>query len=116
MTPSLQETLENRSAKLAGKVTIIKVGAATEVEREELFFRVEDAVEACKSALSSGIVAGGATTLLFASIDAGSKTDAFGEQPLEIFVRLALREPFKLLMANAAEDSGYRKQQVLHVK
>jgi chaperonin GroEL len=102
VTPSLTETLEQRHAKLAGKVSIIKVGAATEVEREELFFRVEDAVEACKSALSSGIVAGGASTLLFASI---------GE--LEPFIHDALQQPFRLLMSNAAEDGGYRLQQVL---
>lgn len=102
MTPSLKETLDQRLAKLAGKVSIIKVGAATEVEREELFFRVEDAVEACKSALSSGIVAGGATTLLFAS-----------QKIAEHFVCDALREPFRLLMSNAAEDGGYRLNQVL---
>jgi chaperonin GroEL len=102
-TPSLVETLEQRYAKLAGKVSIIKVGAATEVEREELFFRVEDAVEACKSALSSGIVAGGATTLLWAST----------EKSLQPFVREALQQPFRILMSNAAEDGGYRLQQVL---
>jgi chaperonin GroEL len=99
---NVKENLEQRLAKLAGKVSIIKIGAATEVEREELFFRVEDAVEACKSALSSGIVAGGATTLLFAS-----------ELEIEPFVRDALREPFKLLMNNSAEDAGYRLRQVL---
>lgn len=103
LTPSIKEALEQRYAKLAGKVSIIKVGAATEVEREELFFRVEDAVEACKSALSSGIVAGGATTLLFASELDG----------IEPFTKDALREPFKLLMSNAAEDGGYRLNQVL---
>jgi chaperonin GroEL len=103
MTPSLKETLDTRLAKLAGKVSIIKVGAATEVEREELFFRVEDAVEACKSALSSGVVAGGATTLLFAS-----------ELDVEPFIKEALRMPFRLLMENAAEDAGYRINQVLN--
>lgn len=97
-----KETLEQRYAKLAGKVSIIKVGAATEVEREELYFRVEDAVEACKSALSSGVVAGGATTLLFAS-----------KLELEPFIREALQQPFRLLMSNAAEDAGYRLGQVL---
>ena len=102
ISPSQKEVLDQRLAKLAGKVSIIKVGAATEVEREELFFRVEDAVEACKSALSSGIVAGGATTLLFAS-----------QLELEPFVKDALQQPFKLLMANAAEDGGYRMHQVL---
>lgn len=99
---SVKEALEQRLAKLAGKVSIIKVGAATEVEREELFFRVEDAVEACKSALSSGIVAGGATTLLFAA-----KLDV---APM---VADALQKPFRLLMEHSAEDSGLRKQQVL---
>jgi chaperonin GroEL len=122
MTPSLKETLEQRLAKLAGKVSIIKVGAPTEAEREELFFRVEDAVEACKSAMSSGVVAGGATTLLFASeqtgdgisFDAGG-TKAFERQPvLEQFVKDALQQPFRLLMSNAAEDGGYRLNQVLN--
>lgn len=118
MTPSLTEVLETRLAKLAGKVSIIKVGAATEVEREELFFRVEDAVEACKSALSSGIVAGGATALLFASQYKGDESTklqaSFERTPiLEKFVQEALQEPLRLLMSNAAEDSGYRLQQIL---
>lgn len=104
-SPSLQEQLEQRLAKLAGKVSIIKVGAATDAEREELFFRVEDAVEACKSALSSGIVAGGATTLLHAS-----------QLELEPFVHDALQQPFRLLMSNAGEDAGFRLQQVLTTK
>jgi chaperonin GroEL len=111
VTPSLKEQLEQRYAKLAGKVSIIKVGAATEVEREELFFRVEDAVEACKSALSSGIVAGGATTLLFASTL--RKDDKKQTPVLEPFVKEALQSPFRLLMSNAAEDGGYRLNQVL---
>lgn len=130
MTPSLKETLESRLAKLAGKVSIVKVGAATEVEREELFFRVEDAVEACKSALSSGIVAGGATTLLFASqmvvtddkgleLTGGASSKAadavkgYNVLALDKFVRDALQQPFRLLMSNAAEDGGYRLNQVL---
>lgn len=113
VSPSLKEQLEQRYAKLAGKVSIIKVGAATDVEREELFFRVEDAVEACKSALSSGIVAGGATTLLFAS----SLRKEQGKNQvsvLESFVKEALQQPFRLLMANAGEDGGYRLNQVLN--
>jgi chaperonin GroEL len=113
ITPSIKEQLETRYAKLAGKISIVKVGAATDVEREELFFRIEDAVEACKSALSSGIVAGGATTLLFASsIRKQTKTE---EQPmLEPFVKDALQEPFRLLMSNAGEDGGFRLNQVLN--
>lgn len=103
MTPSLKEKLETRIAKLSGKVSVIKIGAATEVEREELFYRVEDAVEACKSALSSGVVAGGATTLLFAS-----------QLELDPFIQDALRMPFRRLMENAAEDAGYRLNQVLN--
>lgn len=103
MTSSLKETLEGRLAKLAGKVSIIKVGAATEQEREELFFRVEDAVEACKSALSSGVVAGGATTLLHAS----EKLD------LEPFIKSALQEPFMLLMRNAAMRAEANMDKVL---
>jgi chaperonin GroEL len=113
VTPSLKEQLEQRYAKLAGKVSIIKVGAATDVEREELFFRVEDAVEACKSALSSGVVAGGATTLLFASTM--RRAEGKKEIPvLEPFVKDALQQPFRLLMGNAGEDGGYRLNQVLN--
>lgn len=107
-SPSLKEQLDQRMAKLAGKVSIIRVGAATEVEREELYFRVEDAVEACKSALSDGIVAGGATTLLFASGQAGK------EAHLDTFIKDALQEPFNLLMSNSAEEGGYRKRQVIN--
>lgn len=103
MTPSLKETLVNRLAKLAGKVSIIKVGAATEQEREELFFRVEDAVEASKSALSSGVVAGGATTLLHAS----------ETLDLPSFIKNALREPFTLLMKNAGEKADLKLEQTL---
>lgn len=102
ISPSQKEVYEQRLAKLAGKVSIIKIGAATDVEREELFFRVEDAVEACKSALSSGVVAGGATALLFAS-----------QLDIAKFVGNALQMPFKLLMEHSAEDSGYRKRQIL---
>jgi chaperonin GroEL len=113
LTPSLKETLEQRYAKLAGKVSIIKVGAATDVAREELFFRVEDAVEACKSALSSGIVAGGATTLLFASL--ATEFEGKKQVPsLTPFVKEALQAPFRLLMSNAAEDGGYRLNQVVN--
>lgn len=99
---SRKEVLDQRKAKLAGKVSIIKVGAATEMEREELFFRVEDAVEASKSALSSGIVAGGATTLLFAA-----------ELELEPFIQEALQEPFRLLMKNAAYRGDLKLDQTL---
>lgn len=109
VTPSLKEQLEQRYAKLAGKISIIKVGAATEVEREELFFRVEDAVEASKSALSSGIVAGGATTLLFAS--SIRKEDS---EVLEDFVKDALQQPFRLLMSNAGEDGGLKLEKILN--
>jgi chaperonin GroEL len=109
ITAALKETFDMRAARLAGKASIIKVGAATEVEREELFFRVEDAVEACKSALEQGVVAGGATTLLFASADKGADHIV----DLEPFVRQALQQPFELLMSNAGENGGYRMEQVL---
>lgn len=113
VSPSLKEQLEQRYAKLAGKVSIIRVGADTDVAREELFFRVEDAVEACKSALSSGIVAGGATTLLFAS-SLRKEQGKIQVSALETFVQEALQQPFRLLMANTGEDGGYRLNQVLN--
>lgn len=120
VTPSLKEQLEQRYAKLAGKISIIKVGAPTEVEREELFFRVEDAVEACKSALSSGIVAGGATTLLLASSIRKLHGDSRKGEPvtevpmLEQFVKEALQEPFRLLMGNAGQDGGLKLEKILN--
>jgi chaperonin GroEL len=113
-SPALIETYELRIARLGGKVSIVKVGAPTEVEREELFFRVEDAVEACKSAIEMGIVAGGATTLLFASVEEIGKIRSKPDYALEKFVRDALQAPFGLLMSNAGEDGGYRKNQVLN--
>lgn len=122
VSESRKEVLDQRKAKLAGKVSIVKVGAATEMEREELFFRVEDAVEASKSALSSGIVAGGATTLLFASemtVDGERefKKGVYGQvpsqEPLDPFIREALQEPFILLMKNAAYRADLKLDQTL---
>lgn len=121
VSTSRKEVLDQRKAKLAGKVSIIKIGAATEMEREELFFRVEDAVEASKSALSSGIVAGGATTLLFASelkystegFDAGAFRVFEPGFILEPFIREALQEPFRLLMKNAAYRADLKLDQTL---
>jgi len=101
-----KERMEMRLAKLQGKIGIIRVGGATESEVKEVKFRVEDAINATRSAREAGIVAGGATTLALLSTLKG-KTE--GEQ----LVYDALAEPFKQLMENAGDDGGYRYRQLL---
>ncbi|MHB1864903.1 MAG: chaperonin GroEL [Candidatus Saccharimonadales bacterium] len=95
-----KENLEKRRAALSGKVAVIKVGGATETEIEEKKFRVDDAVAAVKAALDEGIVAGGGVTLInLASsiVTTGTDSDAAGAQLLKI----ALEEPFRILLANS---------------
>ena len=97
-----KEQLEKRYSKLVGKIAIINVGGATPTEMEELRFRVEDAIEAVKSAMADGIVPGGATTLARAS-----------ELDITPLFKSALQETFKKLFENAAEPADYRLQQVI---
>ncbi|MEI9913818.1 MAG: chaperonin GroEL [Candidatus Saccharibacteria bacterium] len=95
-----KENLDSRRAALSGKVAVIKVGGATETEIEEKKFRVDDAVHAVKAALDEGIVPGGGVTLinLASSIKvSGSDSNAAGAQIL----KLALEQPFRILMANS---------------
>jgi chaperonin GroEL len=95
-----KEQYEKRAAALGGKVAVIKVGGASEVEIEEAKFRVDDAVAATKAALDEGIVAGGGVTLvdLSKSLTAeGTDAIAAGRQIL----KTALLQPFSQLMQNA---------------
>src|SRR5213593_1735772 len=96
-----REKLQERLAKLAGGVAVIKVGAATEVELKEKKHRIEDAVSATKAAVEEGIVPGGGVALL--SAQAGlDKLDLDGDEKTgSLIVRRGLEEPIKQIAANA---------------
>ena len=99
-----REKLQERLAKLAGGVAVVKVGAATETEMKEKKHRVEDALQATRAALEEGIVPGGGVALLNAqdAIDTSELTDGDESTGAEI-VRRALEEP----MRQIAENSGF---------
>ncbi len=108
-----REKLQERLAKLAGGVVVIKVGAATEVEMKEKKERVNDAVAATKAALEEGIVAGGATTYLQArkAIDAlRDKMESEEEKTGADIIYKALGEPIRML----AQNSGMEPGRVMH--
>ena len=103
-----REKLQERLAKLAGGVAVIKVGAATEVEMKEQKLRIEDALAATKAAVEEGIVAGGGTALIDAipavkayvdSVEGDEKTGA-------AIVLKALEEPVRQIAANAGVEGS----------
>ena len=103
-----REKLQERLAKLAGGVAVIKVGAATEVEMKEKKLRIEDALNATRAAVEEGIVAGGGTAYLNA-IPAVEKlmAEAEGDEKtgMQIIAR-ALTAPVKQIAANAGIDGS----------
>ena len=100
------EKLQERLAKLAGGVGVVKVGAATEVELKEKKHRIEDAVQTTKAAVEEGIVAGGGVTLLQAQ-EALEKLELTGDEATgSRIVRQALEEPIKVIAANAGLEGG----------
>ncbi|MEO6205367.1 MAG: TCP-1/cpn60 chaperonin family protein, partial [Mycobacteriales bacterium] len=102
-----REKLQERLAKLAGGVAVIKVGAATEVELKERKHRIEDAVRNAKAAVEEGIVAGGGVALLQASVTAFDKLDLEGDELTGAnIVRLALEAPIKQIAINAGLEGG----------
>ena len=102
-----REKLQERLAKLAGGVAVIKVGAATEVELKERKHRIEDAVRNAKAAVEEGIVAGGGVALLQASVSAFDKLDLTGDEATGAnIVRLALEAPIKQIAINAGLEGG----------
>ena len=102
-----KEKLQERLAKLAGGVAIIRVGGATEVEVKERKDRVDDAVHATRAAVEEGIVAGGGVTLLYASTRLGGLNPENDDQKAGIdIVRRALRAPARQIFANAGEDGS----------
>ncbi len=102
-----REKLQERLAKLAGGVSVIKVGAHTEVELKEKKHRIEDAVSATRAAIEEGIVAGGGAALVHA---ASALSDGLGRSGDELIgvnvVRKALDEPLRWIAENAGEQ-GY---------
>jgi len=105
-----REKLQERLAKLAGGVAVIKVGAATEVELKERKHRIEDAVRNAKAAVEEGIVAGGGVALIQAMKSSAAKIDALGltdEQAVGAnIVRVAVSAPLKQIAENAGLEGG----------
>jgi chaperonin GroEL len=101
-----KEKLQERLAKLAGGVAVIKVGAATETELKEKKHRVEDALSATRAAVEEGIVAGGGVALLNA-LPALDGLEATGDTLTGITIlRRALEEPMRQIAANAGQDGS----------
>ncbi len=106
-----KENYEKRAAALSGKVAVIKVGGATEVQIEEAKYRVDDAVAATKAALAEGIVPGGGVTLVDLSKTItveGTDSTTAGRQLL----KNALVQPFRQLMSNAGVNADEKLPQV----
>ncbi len=102
-----REKLQERLAKLSGGVSVIKVGAATEVELKEKKHRIEDAVSATRASVEEGIVAGGGVSLLRAqgaidAIDVGTHDEQVGRS----IVRRALEEPIRQIASNGGYEAG----------
>ena len=103
-----REKLQERLAKLAGGVAVIKVGAATEIEMKEKKLRIEDALAATKAAVEEGVVAGGATALMNA---VGAVEEVFekaeGDEKTGVKIVLkALEEPVRQIAANAGLEGS----------
>lgn len=102
-----KEKLQERVAKLAGGVAVIKVGAATEVEMKEKKARVEDALHATRAAVEEGVVAGGGVALIRA---AAKVSDLKGDnEEQNVGIKLALRameSPLRQIVANAGEEAS----------
>jgi chaperonin GroEL len=108
-----REKLQERLAKLAGGVAVIKAGAATEVELKERKHRIEDAVRNAKAAVEEGIVAGGGVSLLHASIKAFEKIDLEGDEATGAgIVRVAVEWPLKQIAINAGLEGGVVAEKV----
>ncbi|MFB7375622.1 chaperonin GroEL [Streptomyces sp. NPDC056222] len=109
-----REKLQERLAKLAGGVAVIKAGAATEVELKERKHRIEDAVRNAKAAVEEGIVAGGGVALLQASnVFEKLEADLTGDEATGAnIVKLALEAPLKQIAVNAGLEGGVVAEKV----
>src|SRR6266545_2216068 len=102
-----REKLQERLAKLAGGVAVIKVGAATEVELKEKKHRIEDAVQNAKAAVEEGLLPGGGVALANAAGTVFDKLDLTGDEATGAnIVRVALTAPLKQIAVNAGLEGG----------
>jgi chaperonin GroEL len=111
-----REKLQERVAKLAGGVAVVKVGAATEVEMKEKKARVEDALHATRAAVEEGIVAGGGVALLRARVSvkvAGANHDQ--DAGIKLVMR-AIEEPLRQIVANAGDEPSVVLNKVVEGK
>jgi chaperonin GroEL len=107
-----KEKLQERLAKLAGGVAVIKVGAATETELKEKKHRIEDALAATKAAVEEGIVPGGGVALLRARLVL-ENVDVEGDEKIGIdILRKSLEEPLKMIAYNAGKDGSVIAEEV----
>ena len=108
-----KEKLQERLAKLAGGVAVIKVGAATEVEQKEKKHRIEDALSATKAAVEEGIVAGGGTVLLNAQKKLDGGLGLKDDQLTGVnIVRKSLEEPVKQICMNSGKEGSVIVEEV----
>ena len=112
-----REKLQERVAKLAGGVALVKVGAATEVEMKEKKARVEDALHATRAAVEEGIVAGGGTALVRARSAIDKLTGDNSDQDAGIrIVARALEEPLRTIAQNAGDEASVVLNKVVESK
>ncbi|MER7606984.1 chaperonin GroEL [Nocardioides sp. NPDC127503] len=108
-----REKLQERLAKLAGGVAVIKVGAATEVELKERKHRIEDAVRNAKAAVEEGILAGGGVALIQAAAVAFEKLELDGDEATGAsIVKAAISAPLKQIAINAGLEGGVVAEKV----
>ncbi len=111
-----REKLQERLAKLAGGVAVIKAGAATEVELKERKHRIEDAVRNAKAAVEEGIVAGGGVALLQAAHAVFAKLQLEGDEATGAkIVELSVEAPLKQIAVNAGLEGGVVVEKVRHL-
>ncbi|MEV6344438.1 chaperonin GroEL [Actinoplanes sp. NPDC051851] len=112
-----REKLQERLAKLAGGVAVIKVGAATEVELKERKHRIEDAVRNAKAAVEEGIVPGGGVALVQAAKTAFDKLDLAGDEATGAqIVKVALDAPLRQIAVNAGLEGGVVVERVRNLE
>ena len=113
-----REKLQERLAKLAGGVAVVKVGAATEIELKEKKHRIEDALSATRAAIDEGIVAGGGTALVRArvAVDELGATLVGDEATGARIVANALEAPLRFIAANAGYEGAVKVREVESAK
>jgi chaperonin GroEL len=112
-----REKLQERLAKLAGGVAVIKIGAATEVELKERKHRIEDAVRAAKAGVEEGMVPGGGVALVQAGKNAFEKIDLTGDEATGVnIVKVSLDAPLRQIAVNAGLEGGVVVEKVRNLE